>query len=353
MDKDKTNEKSQNFIEEELNLDELKCVIDDQTGKILKIPFCNYEKNFTLIRCLLYAKKADKILVGTNHGLYVCNSKTFEMENALNPASTDGWSYDSINSTDSFFLYERKDGTILTSARRNKMRIYDLFKLECIKEIKINLENSWTVYDGTELTNGNLVVAFYKSILIFDGKNYELINNINEYKDIIHAVCSMKDNKFIAASYEDPRLIFWKYDSDNFIKEVYCINEIKIDSGKRIVFNEEKNILFVGLSNNILIIDGNKYNIIKTIEIIKSNGISYTKCLLLLTKGSFILAKGNGDIFKYDNEFNLHSQLKNDNESHHPLFNILDDILYCNNCLLVSYRKHSIKIFKKSNEKKK
>ena len=124
--------------QEILDLNELKCIINDQTGKVLKLPFCNYERNMTLIRCLLYAKKANKILVGTNHGLYICNSTNFEMENALNPASTDEWFYDCVNSTDSFFLLERKDGTIVTSARDNKMRIYDLFKLECIKEIIIN-----------------------------------------------------------------------------------------------------------------------------------------------------------------------------------------------------------------------
>jgi len=344
MNKDKANEES-------LNLNELKCVIDDQTGKILNIPFCNYKRNMTLIRCLLYAKKANKFLVGTNHGLYICNPTTFEMENSLNPASTDGWFYDKINSTDSYFLLERKDGTILTSSKGGKMKIYDLFKLECIKEIIIKLNAFIMVNDGTELTNGNLVVAFDQSILIYNGRNYELTKSINEYKSKVYAVCSIKENKFITASYDDSRLIFWKNDSDNYIKE-HCINDINIDSGKRIVFNENKNVLIVGLSDKILIIDGSKYNIIKQITFDKSK-ISYVKCLIALEEGTFIAATGNGEIFEYDDQYNLHSQLKNCIELYHPLLNSIKDISYCNNCLLVTYNWHSIKIFKKSNEKTK
>lgn len=332
--------------QEQLNLTELKCIISDETGQLLKLPFCNYEKNMTLIRCLLYAKKANKVLVGTNHGLYICNPITFEMENALNPASTDGWFYDKINSTDSFFLFERKDGTILTSARNNKMKIYDLFKLECIKEIIINSGYFPMITDGNELTNGNLVIAFNKSILIYDGKSYELKQNINEYKGIVHAICSMKNNKFVTASYDDSRLIFWKNDSNNFIKD-HCINDIKVSFFKQIIFDEEKNIIIVGFSNNILIIDGDKYNFIKKIIV---DEISYVKSLLLLDKGSFIVASGNWEIFEYDNQYNLHSQIKNDKELYYPLMNKITDILYCNKCLLIASNGHSIKVYKKSNE---
>ena len=171
----------------------------------------------TLVRCLLYAKKANKLLVGTNHGLYICNSNTFIMENALNPASTDGWFFNKINCTDSFFLLERKDGTILTSSQRQKMKIYDLFKLECIKEIIINLEVFGMVYDGAELNNGDLVVSLGNNILIYNGNSYELIKNIDEYKSTVYAVCSIKDNRFITASYDDSRLIFWKKDLNKLI----------------------------------------------------------------------------------------------------------------------------------------
>ena len=128
------------------------------------------------------------------------------MENVLNPSSTDGWFYNLINCTDSYYLLERKDGTILTSTCMNKMKVYNIFKLECIKEIIINLKSSLMVYDATELANGNLVVAFDNTLLIYDGNNYELKNNINEYKSTVHALYSLKDNKFISASYEDSRL---------------------------------------------------------------------------------------------------------------------------------------------------
>ena len=206
-------------MEESLNLNEFKCIINDQTGKLLKIPFCNYQKGTTLVRCLLFAKKANKVLIGTNHGLYICNPTTFEKENELDPASKDGWFYDLINSTDSFFLYERKDGTILTSFRNSKMKIYDLFKLGCIKEIEKETKIHLMVRDGTELNNGNLVVVLYNSIIIYDGKNYELIKIINEYESAIQSICSIKDNRFITASYDDPRLIFWKNDSKNYKKQ--------------------------------------------------------------------------------------------------------------------------------------
>ena len=181
------NDKQEVKDESPLNLNEFKCIIDDQTGKILHLPFCNYEKNPTYISCTLYAKKADKILLGTNHGLYICNSKTFEMENVFAPASTDGWFYDSINCTNSFFLKERKDGTILTSAKSGTIKIYDLFKLECLKEIIIETKGMNRAHDGAELTNGNLVIALSNSIFIYDGKTYEFLNKIKPSENTIDA----------------------------------------------------------------------------------------------------------------------------------------------------------------------
>ena len=338
-------------MDESINLNEFKCIIDDQTGKLLKIPFCNYQRNMTLVRCLLYAKKANKVLIGTNQGLYICNPETFEKENELDPASKDGWSYDLINSTDSYFLYERKDGTILTSSRNSKMKIYDLFKLECIKEIIIDSKYHYMVYDGTELSNGNLVAAIGECIQIYDGKNYELIKNIKEYQSTVHAICSLKNNKFATASYEDSRLIFWKNDFGNYIKE-YCINEIKIGSNKVLFFDENKNAIIVGIQNNILIIDGDKYNILNKITIDKSE-FSYAKCLLSLKDESFIVAGANGNIFEYDNKYNLHSKLKNCIGDFHPLLNSITDITFCNNCLWVAYNSHFIGIFKKSKEETK
>lgn len=99
------------------------------------------------------------------------------------------------------------------------MKIYDLFKLGCIKEIEIETKIHLMVRDGTELNNGNLVVVLYNSIIIYDGKNYELIKIINEYESAIQSICSIKDNRFITASYDDPRLIFWKNDSKNYKKQ--------------------------------------------------------------------------------------------------------------------------------------
>lgn len=305
----------------------------------------------TLIRCLLYAKIANKVLIGTNHGLYICNPTTFEKENELDPASKDGWFYDMVNSTDSFFLYERKDGTILTSSRNNKMKIYDLFKLKCIKEIKIDSNYHNMVYDGTEISNGNLVAAIGECIQIYDGKNFELIKNIKEYKSTVHAICSIKNNKFVTASYDDSRLIFWKDDSGNYIKE-YCINEIKICRNKVLKFDENKNIIIVGFENNILIIDGDKYNILNKILFDKSE-YSYIKSLLSLKDGSFIAGGANGNIAEYDSKCNLHSQLKNCIGDYHVLLSSLTDITFCNNCLWVTHNRHCIKIFKKSNEETK
>ena len=338
-------------MEDTINLNEFKCIIDDQTGKLLKIPFCNYQRNMTLVRCLLYAKKANKVLIGTNQGLYICNPETFEKENELDPASKDGWFYDMINSTDSYFLYERKDGTILTSSRYNKIKIYDLFKLECIKEIIIDSKCHNMVCDGAELSNGNLVAGFGECIHIYDGKNFELLKSIKEYKSTVHAICSLKNNKFATASYEDSRLIFWKNDSENYNKEFF-INEVKICTNNVITFNEEKNIVIVGFQNNILVIDGDKYNILKKITIDKSE-LSYIRCLLSLKNGSFIAAESNGNIFEYDSKYNLHSQLKNFIGDYHPLLNSITDITFCNNCLWVTYNSHSIGVFKKSNEETK
>ena len=337
--------------QETFNLNELKCIIDDQTGNLLKIPFCNYERNMTLLRCLLYAKKANKILVGTNHGLYICNPTTFLMENALNPASTDGWFYDRINCTDSYFLLERRDGTILTSSQNGKIKIYDLLKLECIKEIIIDLQIYGKVQDGAELNNGDLIVLFGNDILIYDGNSYEMIKKIEEYKSRVYAVCFMKDYKFITASYDDSRLIFWRKDSNNYIKE-HCINDIKICGQKNMIFNEDKNVLIIGFENTISIIDGNKYNVIKTIDTGK-NRITHIKCLLLLKEGFFIAAKSNGEIVEYDNQYNLHSQIEKVNEFYHPLLYSITDVIYFNNCLFIACGTHSIKIFKKSNEKTK
>jgi len=338
-------------MEDPINLNEFKCIIDDQTGKLLKIPFCNYQRNMTLVRCLLYAKKANKVLIGTNHGIYICNPESFEKENELDPASKDGWSYNLVDSTDSYFLYERKDGTILTSSRNNKMKIYDLFKSECIKEIKIDSEYHNMVYDGTELSNGNLVAAVRESIQIYDGKNFELIKNIKEYKSTVHAICSLKNNKFVTASYEDSRLIFWKNDSDNYNKE-FCINEIKICINQALNFDENQNVIIVGSQNSILIIDGDKYNILKKIKIDNSE-YSYVKSLLILKNGAFIAAGANGNIFEYDNKYNLHSQLKDCIGGYHPLLNSITDITFSNNCLWITYNSHSIGIFKKSNEETK
>ena len=112
------------------------------------------------------------------------------------------------------------------------------------------------------MSNGNLVVAFSESILIYDGKSFELIKKIEEYKSYVHAVCAINDNKFITASYEDSRLIFWKINTDNYIKDYY-LNKIKICTNKILIFDEEKNNVIVGARNNILIINGNNYQIIK------------------------------------------------------------------------------------------
>ena len=75
------------------------------------------------------------------------------------------------------------------------------------------------VYDGTELSIGNLVAAIGECIQIYDGKNFELLKDIKEYKSTVHTVCSLQNNEFATASYGDSRLIFWKNDLGNYIKE--------------------------------------------------------------------------------------------------------------------------------------
>ena len=83
------------------------------------------------------------------------------------------------------------------------------------------------------------------------------------------------------------------------------------------------------------------------------NEITYNKCLVLLKQGFFIIAKSDGEILEYDNQYNLHSQIKKVNEFYHPLLYSITDIIFCNNCLFIAYGNHSIKIFKISNEKTK
>ena len=91
---------------------------------------------------------------------------------------------------------------------------------------------------------------------------------------------------------------------------------------------------------------------IKTIDAGK-NEMAYIKCLVLLRQGFFIVAKSDGEILEYDNQYNLHSQIIKVNEFYHPLLYSLTDIIFCNNCLFITCGSHSIKIFKKSNEKTK
>ena len=52
----------------------------------------------------------------------------------------------------------------------------------------------------------------------------------------------MKDNKFITASYDDARLIFWRKDSNNYIKE-HFINDVKICSNKNMIFDEADSLI--------------------------------------------------------------------------------------------------------------
>ena len=346
----KDNEEREIANKEPINLNEFNCIIDDQTGKILNLPFCNYERGFTLIRCTLYAKKADKILLGTNEGLYICNSTTFKMENVLDPASTDGWFYNRIDCTDSFFLFERKDGTILTSAKGGTIKIYDLFKLQTIKEIILE-DNGRHIYDGTELTNGNLVFAYDMYIYIYDGETFEQINKINASESSIYVVCSINNNKFMTSSYDKPGLIFWK-NEENLITKEFRFNGIEITSRKKIIFDSEKNVIIIGLDTNILIIDGKKYNVIKNI-IVGEGKFLYVTDLFLLERGSFIASNSEGKIFEYNGEYNLESQLNNYTNDYFQLRSeSVDNIVLCNKCLMVTYRKHSIKVFKKSNEKK-
>ena len=85
--------------------------------------------------------------------------------------------------------------------------------MECIKEIIIDSKSHNMVCDGAELSNGNLVAGFGECIHIYDGKNFELLKSIKEYKSTVHAICSLKNNEFATASYEDSRLIFCKNDS--------------------------------------------------------------------------------------------------------------------------------------------
>ena len=144
-----------------------------------------------------------------------------------------------------------------------------MFKLECIKEIQIDPKNHYMVHDGIELTNENFGIVIDESIKIYDGKNYQLIKNINEYKSTVHALCSIKNNNFISASYEDSRLIFWENESDDYINQ-FCINDIKICVNKTLIFDDNKNIILVGTGNTILIIDGDKYNILNKIIIDES-----------------------------------------------------------------------------------
>lgn len=289
----------------------------------------------TFVRCLLYAKKANKVLIGTTHGLYICNPETYEKENELDPVSTDGCFFNLIKSTDSFFLYERNDVTILTISSSGKIRIYYLFKLECIKEIQLNPNCFDMAHDGIELTNGNLVFAIKKYIKIYDGKNYQLINSINEYTSIVHALCSIKNNNFVSASYEDSRLIFWKNESDNHINQ-FCLNGIKICINKVLIFDDNKNVILLGSDNTILIIDGDKYNILKKI-IIDEYKFSHINSIILIKNGSFIVSESNGNLIEYDNNYNLHSQLKSSIGDYHPLLNSVTDIAFCNNSLWITY----------------
>lgn len=155
----------------------------------------------------------------------------------------------------------------------------------------------------------------------------------------------------MTSSYDKPGLIFWK-NEENLITKEFRFNGIEITYRKKIIFDSEKSVIIIGLDTNILIIDGKKYNVIKNI-IIGERKFSYVIDLFLLERGSFIASNSDGKIFEYNGEYKLESQLNNYTKDYFRLRSeSVDNIVFCNKCLMVTYRKHSIKVFKKSNEKK-
>jgi len=95
-----------------------------------------------------------------------------------------------------------------------------------------------------------------------------------------------------------------------------------------------------------------KYNVIKNIIVGKGKFL-YVTDLFLLERGSFFASNSEGKIFEYNGDYNLESQLNNYTNDYFQLRSeSVDNIVFCNKCLMVTYRKHSIKVFKKSNEKK-
>ena len=188
-----------------------------------------------------------------------------------------------------------------------------------------------------------MVFAYHKYIYSYDGKIFELINKINASDSTIYLVYSIKNNKFMTSSYDEPGLIFWKNEENLITKEFRFKDRKKNNSWYR------KNVIIIGLSINILIIDGKKYNVIKNI-MVGEGEFSYVTDLILLERGSFIASNSEGKIFEYSGEYKLESQLDNYTNDYFQLRpENVDDIIYCNNCLMVTYRRQFIMVFKKSN----
>ena len=285
-----------------------------------------------------------------------------------------------------------KDGRIMTGNRDHSVKVYNSVFFN--KEFEINIFNS-IIYYITQLSNNIIIVCTFDSSLTLiklkNNKEYDIIDTLkhthdegvfkviemnnkndliscsydkkikiwqknvfNKYMNIytftnnfpVMSVFKINNNEFISIcrppeiNQNDFSLNFYNYNEN---KKINSINNL-ILSASKYAQNIKNNLLYIGGLEAVYIINIEKYELIKTIDIIEDN--CWITNLLILENNNILTSDYNGNIkliekdYKDDNSYTIKNIKKNAHDDW-----IFPLILLKKNIILTASFDHKIKIW--------
>ena len=199
------------------------------------------------------------------------------------------------------YIYEQKEKNNIKEKEINNGKKEEIINTDTkLKQIfSIKEHNDW-VESVKIFPSGNIIsVSYDRSINIFDGNNYNILQNItNAHNQNIIYLAIKDENNFATCSY-DRCISIWTKNKNNFIKDKSIFNAHKAKINCLIYLLNNK-IISCSTDRTIKIreLNNNKYQLITSIKFNYDNNNNDLLSLLLLEDKNILVNAGeNGTFF--------------------------------------------------------
>ena len=278
----------------------------------------NYSFSLKCIKTINNPNKAVNILIQLKDGRLLSGSE----DGSLNIHNKD--SYEIV------FSIKEHNQEIYSCIQLNDERIVTCSKDNTLKIIKLIEDNKYivestleshknAVLNAIQINNNEIIsVSEDKTIKVWDLKTFK---NIKTIEDDCDNILKINENEFITSSSENKCIKFWN--KENY-ENTKTISDLEINEVVQSMFLYDENLLFIGGSYVIYLIDTKKYQIVKTFDLY-GDVLSLKKCLNEDILCSIFNGNNNNHIiiYKFDKE-NLIKVLEKKKAHKNFIFNCIE-----------------------------